>query len=212
MTEPNDIDLHLRRTLIDHAAYFYGRGWMMGTAGNLSARTESGDFWVTASGCAKGELGLADFVRIGADGALRETLREGAKPSAETSLHQAIYTLYPEARACYHVHSVEANLASHLADGEGWLALPPVEMLKGFGIMGENPQARMRVLPNHAHVPDIAADMLRLLRPESNRVPAFLIRDHGVTVWAKDQSTARHYVELAEYTLRYLILKRQLGL
>lgn len=205
-------DHDIRTTLIANAAYFYQRGWMMGTAGNLSARSGADDFWVTASGCAKGELRVQDFVRVSLHGDLLEKGRPDAKPSAETSLHQAIYTLYPEACACYHVHSVEANLASHLADGEGWLPLPPIEMLKGFGIMGEAPSVRMRVLPNHAHVPDIAADMLKQLTPENNGIPAFLIRDHGVTVWAKDQITARHYVELAEYTLRYIVMKRQLGL
>lgn len=209
MTQP---DTEHTRLLAEHARYFYDRGWMMGTAGNLSARLESGDFWVTASGCAKGSLGPDDFVRINAAGEMVEKRRENAKPSAETSLHQAIYELYPSARACYHVHSVEANLASHMADDAGWLRLPAIEMLKGFGIMGEAPDASMRVLPNHAHVPDIAADMKRLLTPGEVTVPAFLIRDHGVTVWAESQLQAKHYVELAEYILRYIVMKRQLGL
>jgi ribulose-5-phosphate 4-epimerase/fuculose-1-phosphate aldolase len=44
-----------------------------------------------------------------------------------------IYCLFPQAQACYHVHSVEANLVSRFAR-EDKLSLPPLEMLKGLGI------------------------------------------------------------------------------
>jgi methylthioribulose-1-phosphate dehydratase len=43
------------------------------------------------------------------------------------------------------------------------------------------------------------------------QVPALLIRDHGITVWAPSQAAARHYVELVEYIFRYLVSARQVG-
>ena len=46
----------LRDTLAAHARSFYERGWMWGTAGNLSARDTDGSFWITASGVDKGQL------------------------------------------------------------------------------------------------------------------------------------------------------------
>ncbi|NEP55973.1 MAG: hypothetical protein F6K31_02975 [Symploca sp. SIO2G7] len=37
---------------------------MVGTAGNLSAQLSDGSFWITASGCNKGQLGISDLIRI----------------------------------------------------------------------------------------------------------------------------------------------------
>jgi methylthioribulose-1-phosphate dehydratase len=36
-----------REVLAAAARLFYGRGWMMGTAGNLSLRLPDGSFWIT---------------------------------------------------------------------------------------------------------------------------------------------------------------------
>jgi methylthioribulose-1-phosphate dehydratase len=113
-----------RLQLIAAAQYFHDRGWMLGTAGNLSARSTAGGFWITASGKSKGELTELDFLRMLPDGSMEKPV-EGLKPSAETSIHEAIYAVFPEAQACYHVHSVEANLVSNFTqaamfgNGEG---------------------------------------------------------------------------------------------
>ncbi|HLO50395.1 MAG TPA: class II aldolase/adducin family protein, partial [Kamptonema sp.] len=55
---------NIRQDLIAAATHFYNRGWMVGTAGNLSARLADGSFWITASGRAKGQLTDQDFIRI----------------------------------------------------------------------------------------------------------------------------------------------------
>lgn len=99
------------------ARHFYQQGWMVGTAGNLSAQMLDGSFWITASGRNKGELSSDDFVRIAPDGTVLESPRPELRPSAETSIHQVIYSLFPDVQACYHVHSIEANLVSHFTKG-----------------------------------------------------------------------------------------------
>ncbi|MFM6399528.1 MAG: class II aldolase/adducin family protein, partial [Planktothrix sp.] len=43
-------------------------------------------------------------------------------------------------------------------------------------------------------------------------VPALLIRNHGVTVWAASPEAAENHVELAEYIFRYIVAARQAGL
>lgn len=123
----------LRTLLATHAKTFYDRGWMWGTAGNLSARLPDSSFWITASGCSKGELTPEQFVRMSLDGNLLERPTPSAKPSAETSIHQAVYGLFPEAQACYHVHSVPANLVSR-SSATPQILLPAIEMLKGMGV------------------------------------------------------------------------------
>lgn len=196
-----------RSELIAAASHFYRQGWMVGTAGNLSARLEDGSFWITASGRSKGQLEPKDFVRIDRQSQIIERGSEDAKPSAETSIHQVLYARFPEARACYHVHSIEANLASRLVD-EDLLPLPSLEMLKGLGVWEENPQCAMPVFANYFEVPRIAAQIEDRFQTEVPQVPALLIRDHGVTVWANSTEAAFHAIELVEYIFRYLVAAR----
>ncbi len=196
----------IRQTLINHAAGFYRQGLMLGTAGNLSARADGEeDFWITASGCSKGELKSDDFVKVDLNGNTIEKLRNDAKPSAETSIHVSVYKHYPAARACYHVHSPEANIASIMAQ-KGWLNLPRIEMLKGFGYFGH--EGKIRVFENHDSVPQIADEMSAFLAKEKPEIPAMLIKGHGITVWAETQEKARNYIELTEFIFKFMVLEK----
>ncbi|AKG20783.1 methylthioribulose 1-phosphate dehydratase [Calothrix sp. 336/3] len=203
----NQVSADERIELITAARLFYQRGWMVGTAGNLSLRLEDGSFWITASGKAKGELTTRDFVRVYADSTV-EAFDSDLKPSAETSIHQTIYTLFPQARACYHVHSIEANLVSMFAQ-EDILHLPPLEMLKGLGVWEENPQCHMAVFNNYLDVPKIASEIEARFRNHLPQIPALLIRNHGVTVWASSPAVALNYIELVEYVFRYMVAAHQ---
>lgn len=200
-----------RQSLIHASRQFYQLGWMAGTAGNLSAKIADNSFWITASGKQKGKLVLEDFVRISLTGEVLENPDPNNKPSAETSIHQAIYSLFPEANACYHVHSVEAKLVSNFIDHEQ-LPLPPIEMLKGLGIWQENPQVYLPVFKNYLEVPRISEDIIQRFKQISPDVPALLIRNHGVTVWADSPEAAENHIELVEYIFRYIVAARQSGL
>ncbi len=200
-----------RLTLISTAGHFYQLGWMVGTAGNLSTRMPDGSFWITASGRNKGQLSLDDFIRISPDGTVIEQPVPDARPSAETSIHQAIYSLFSEAQACYHVHSIEANLVSNFTTGDS-LPLPPLEMLKGFGVWEENPKVVMPVFANHLEVPQIARDIEERFKAAPPSINALLIRNHGVTVWASSPEVARNSLELAEYIFRYMVAARNAGI
>lgn len=194
----------VRSALIEAATHFYQQGWMVGTAGNLSARCEDGSFWITASGKAKGQLTPRDFLRLDLEGTILEQPQVNLKPSAETSIHQAIYACFPEAQACYHVHSIEANLVSRLTD-KPQLPLPPLEMLKGFGIWEQNPVCGLPLFENHLEVPRIAQEIRDRFQRQPPQLAALLIRDHGVTVWGTSSTEAFHRIELAEYIFRYLV-------
>ncbi|MCG9893392.1 MAG: methylthioribulose 1-phosphate dehydratase [Thermosynechococcaceae cyanobacterium MS004] len=193
-----------RPQLIHHAHAFHQRGWMFGTAGNLSAKLPDGSFWITASGCSKGELTPLQFVRLSATGELLTQPTPAAKPSAEASIHQAIYACFPEACACYHVHSVPATLLSNrVVDDQ--LALPAIEMIKGLGVWNENPVVKLALFPNHLQVPRIAEAIAAQFREQTPDVPACLIRNHGVTVWGASPEEARNRVEVIEFLFQYLL-------
>ncbi|MGB8701476.1 MAG: methylthioribulose 1-phosphate dehydratase [Thermosynechococcaceae cyanobacterium] len=200
-----------RPLLVQHARSFYERGWMWGTAGNLSARLSDGNFWITASGCAKGELDPHQFVQLSLDGSLLRQPRPDVKPSAESSIHQAIYQLFPDAWACYHVHSVSATLVSRLTSAED-ICLPNLEMIKGLGIWEENPSVRLALFTNHRHVPQIAADISARFTQHAPQLPACLIRDHGVTVWGSSPTEARNRIEAIEFIFQAMIQAQHLNL
>ena len=200
-----------RAVLAATARLFYDRGWMMGTAGNLSLRLADGTFWITASGKAKGRLTEVDFLRIAPGGEVLERGRPDDRPSAETSLHAAVYRLFPQAGACFHVHTIPGNVAARLTEGDD-LRLPPLEMLKGLGVWDQDPHVALAVFPNHLHVPRIAEELLARFAAAAPQVPGFLIRDHGLTSWGRDAEAALHHVELFEYIFGYIVAARTAGL
>ncbi|PKY12132.1 methylthioribulose-1-phosphate dehydratase [Acidithiobacillus marinus] len=199
----------VRQQLAQSARSFYERGWMLGTAGNLSARVSDAAFWITASGRPKDLLTPDDFVSVNLQGEVLSA-PAGRKPSAETSIHQVIYRHVPDARVVFHVHSIEANLCGHFARN-GQLRLPPLEMLKGLGVPDAEPEVDLPVFTNHQNVARIAEDMDKALAQSLPRVPGALIHQHGVTVWGQDLLSARHHLELLEYCFRYLVQAKAIG-
>jgi methylthioribulose-1-phosphate dehydratase len=199
-----DLTRDLRSQLIQHAHEFHQRGWMLGTAGNLSARLTDNSFWITASGGSKGELTPEQFVCLSNTGDVLTRPTPTAKPSAEASIHQAIYALFPEALACYHVHSVPATLLSSQSTAD-YLVLPAIEMIKGLGVWEADPMVKLALFPNHSYVPQIADDISARFQQQPPEVPACLIRNHGITVWGSSCEQARNRVEIVEFLFQYLI-------
>ena len=201
-------DMPPRQALAAIGRDFYQKGWMAGTAGNLSVREkrETDCFWITASGLPKGGLEDNDMILVATrSGEIIDRFRDTAKPSAETTIHQAIYRLFPEAGACLHVHSVEACIATErLAANATCLWLPPLEMVKGLGIWEENPHTGLAVFDNHLDVSTIAEEIEARFAMEPPRVTALMIRNHGITVWGDDLQQAYNRVEIVEFIMSYL--------
>lgn len=199
-------DLDTRKALAGIAAEFYARGWMPGTAGNLSARAGDAQFWITASGLPKGKLDEQDFILIESEGgSVVERQRAGQKPSAETSIHRAIYRLFPDARACFHVHSVDACLAlSRAAAGKAAIRLPALEVIKAFDIWEQDPTVELDLFANWLDVPVIANEIETRYRAAAPRISALAIRDHGITVWGNSLQAAFNRTEVLEFIMSYM--------
>ena len=194
-----------RAALIEIARDFHARGWMAGTAGNLSTREHDDSFWITASGKPKGRLQETDFLLVSiADGKIIEHTGN-AKPSAETAIHRALYQCFPDARACLHVHSVDACLAAARATATAdSLPLPPIEMLKGLGVWDEHPQVSLPLFENFLDVTKIAEAITARFQQSSPQVPALMVRGHGVTVWGGSLQEAYNRVEVLEFIMSYM--------
>ncbi len=204
-------DLAPRTALVEIARDFHARGWMLGTAGNLSARADAEHFWITASGRPKGRLDEKDFLLVRVhDGKVIERARPENQPSAETHIHRAVYELFPQAAACLHGHSVSACLvgmrARRTARG---LMLPPLEMLKGLGVHDERLRVELPLFENHLDVAHIAHEVRVRLHKTPPAVSALLVRGHGATVWGRSLQEAYNRFECLEFLLDYAARARR---
>ena len=190
----------IRRELAALAARYHGLGWMLGTSGNLSSRCSPDRVVVTASGCDKGTLTEHDFVEVNLDG---EVLAAGAgrRPSAETSIHLAIYRQCDGANAALHVHTPDSSLITQGSTHPSFLDFTGFEMVKGWGLWEPGAVAKLPLFDNHADVPRIASDVERWLE-EARSVPALLIERHGITAWGEDLKDAHRHLEVTEFLCR----------
>lgn len=198
-------NLSPRAALVEIARDFHARGWMYGTAGNLSARADAEHFWITVSGAPKGRLDESDFLLVRVkDGAVIERVRAGTKPSAETAIHRVLYERFPDAGAVLHGHSVKAMIAAGKAKkGATSLRLPPLEMVKGFDIWQQNPKLDLPLFENHLDVGRIAQEIEARFKKSKPAVTALMIRAHGPTVWGAGLQEAYNRFECLEFLFDY---------
>lgn len=200
-------DMEPRAALAEIARDFHQRGWMAGTAGNLSVRADaSKSFWITASGRPKGRMDASDALRVDVEtGTVADRVKETNKPSAETCIHQVVYSLFANAKACLHVHTVDAVIAADKAPaGATGIALPAIEMIKGFDIWEQDPKLELPLFPNILNVVEIANTIEQRFAQDPPRVTALMIRGHGVTVWGRTLQEAYNRVETLEFIMSYM--------
>ncbi|WP_194836174.1 S-methyl-5-thioribose-1-phosphate isomerase [Nocardia sp. XZ_19_369] len=185
------------KAIADIARGLYQRGWMPGTAGNISVRTGETAV-ITGSGLSKGELTEHDMVTVRvADSA---PMAGGSrKPSAETTIHTAAYRA-TAAQAVVHIHPPCATTLATRAGGSDevtFLRIADYELIKGLG--GSDPAViDIPVFPNWPDVPRIGADIERYLTDHPAAPPILFITGHGITAWGDNLSQARDRAECLE--------------
>lgn len=180
--------------IIAAGKFLDGKGLAPATSGNYSVRLSDGNIAITVSGTHKGRLKDSDIMTIDADG----KPMENKKPSAETLLHTEIYTIFPDAGAILHIHSVPGAVLTrvHAADN---ITLAGYEMLKAFpGIDTHETSINIPVFDNSQDMNVLSADVAKKI---NKNVPAYIIRDHGFYVWGRDMAEAERIAEALEYLL-----------
>lgn len=184
--------------LADLAGQLYARGWMEGTAGNISVRLPDRPerALITASGLSKGTLGERDVVEVRISDAQR-VAPDAPRPSAETTIHAALYQAFADCHAVVHAHPPYATAVATLAarDGRDAVLFRDFELIKGLGTPDQF-SAAVPVFRNWPDVSRIAGDVLARLRPASP--PALLIGAHGATTWGPNLEIARNRMECLE--------------
>jgi methylthioribulose-1-phosphate dehydratase len=184
-------------TLAALAAQLYARGWMEGTAGNISVRLPGAESaLITGSGLCKGSLTEQDVVEVRVADA-RPVYADGPRPSAETTIHTALYQLSATCGAVVHAHPPYATAVATLAarTGADTVEFAGLEIIKGLGVADPS-SVTVPVFRNHAEVPRIAADVHDRLTRDSP--PVLLIGAHGATTWGPTLDIARNRMECLE--------------
>ncbi|MBE4909515.1 methylthioribulose 1-phosphate dehydratase [Bacillus luteolus] len=178
------------------------RDWFFGTSGNLSIKVSDNPltFLVSASGKDKRKRTNEDFLLVDRNGeAVEETPH--IKPSAETLLHVDIYNR-TNAGCSLHVHTIDNNVISELYGDEGEVVFKGQEIIKALGIWEEDAEIRIPIIKNHAHIPTLAAELAEHIEGDTGAV---LIRNHGITVWAKNAFEAKKHLEAYEFLFSYRV-------
>jgi methylthioribose-1-phosphate isomerase len=202
------VDIGVGEQIADIARGLHSRGWMPGTAGNISVRIGKTAV-ITGSGLSKGELSAHDMVAVTiADSQLVSGTR---RPSAETTIHTAVYRA-TSAHAVVHVHPPHATAQS--VDAPHSLRFSGYELIKGLQPNRPPPQQaasahavagleatesiEVPVFANHPDVACIASDIERYLIQHPNAAPVLFIAGHGITAWGAELAQARDRAECLE--------------
>jgi methylthioribulose-1-phosphate dehydratase len=177
------------------------RGWVPGSAGNLSARIDDETIAITRSGVHKGRLSNADIIEVALDGTARA---QGQRPSAETLLHCQLYRLFPPVGAVLHGHSVAATVLSMA----GAINFADYEILKAFGFASHEVSVDLPVYDNDQDI----ARLAKLIEPDLAAEPpiAYVIRGHGVYAWGTSVEHAFWRLEALEFLLQCELERRRL--
>lgn len=187
---PTDaVNTPVAQQIADLARGLYARGWMPGTAGNISVRTGE-TVAITGSGLSKGELSPDDMVTVTVADSQQVSGRR--RPSAETAIHTAIYRP-TDADAVVHVHAPYAT--ARTVGASQALTFSGYELIKG---LGATETIRIPVFTNHSDVRCIGADIEQHLTVHPHAPPVLFIAGHGITAWGADLAQARDRVECLE--------------
>lgn len=178
-----------RAAVIALAGQCAARGWTPATAGNFSVRIGDGRAAVTRSGADKGRLTPEDVLLL----PLGEAPPKHA--SAEAAIHWRLYREDRAINAVAHAHPPATVALSLGADSLGGLRLEGLELLKALpGIATHETSVTVPVLSNTQDMTGLAE---RLTLPP--RVPALILRGHGIYAWGEDTAAAFRHMEALEH-------------
>ncbi|HVX43583.1 MAG TPA: aldolase [Mycobacteriales bacterium] len=179
----------MNQAIVELGASLFARGFCVGSAGNISVRTDDG-FLMTPTNSSLGRL-EADSLSI-----LDSNFRHigGDRPTKEVVMHRACYEARPDAQAVVHLHSTFATALACLPDAE----LPP---LTPYFVMrvGE----RLPVVP-YFRPGDPA--MEAAVREACRRGRAVLLANHGSLVAGSSLVDAVNVAEELEETAHLALL------
>jgi L-fuculose-phosphate aldolase len=94
-----------RNAICEIGKLCYGKGFIVGADGNISARLADGTILITPAGAMKGFLSPAHLAHVDMQG---QVIDDGPRCSTEVGIHLVSYTERPEMKAVLHCHPPHA--------------------------------------------------------------------------------------------------------
>ena len=188
----------IREAIAAHGRLLFGRGFSVGSAGNISVRLPDG-FLITPTNSCLGRLDPARISKL--DREYRHVA--GDKPSKEVFMHRAFLEARPEAGAVVHLHSTHATAIACLArPGEPAPILP----LTPYFVMRIG-----RVLPVVPYYRPGDAAMEPAIAEAARGARAVLLANHGPVVSGRTLDDAVYAAEELEEAAKLALLLRGQG-
>ncbi len=188
-------EAQLREALAAHGRLLFGRGFSVGSAGNISVRLPDGYLMTPTNSC----LGRLDPGRI-SKLAPDWSHIGGDKPSKEVFMHRAVLTARPEAGAVVHLHSTYATAIACLAAPGETAPIPP---LTPYFVMRVG-----RTLPVIPYYRPGDAAMEPAIHAAAQDARAMLLANHGPVVCGKSLDDAVYAAEELEEAAKLALLLR----
>lgn len=191
----------LRAQLVHQANRLIPLGLATGSSGNLSVRTDDGEFGgmlITPSGVAYDTLEPRDIVAVQFTGEGTASWQHPLDPSSEWQMHQAVYQARPEAGAVVHGHPTYATVLAIQGLGIG----PLHYMVAAAG----GPD--IRCAPYHTYgTAELSAAAVRALEGRK----ACLLAHHGLLAFERDLDRAMWLAREVETLAQQMVMCLQLG-
>ena len=188
---------HLRAELCAAGRSLFERGYVHGSAGNISCQLDDGSFLITPSDASLGRLDPERLAWVGADG----VQLSGDRASKTLALHRRIYAAAPQARCVIHTHSthlVALTLQGVWSDDDILPPITPYQVMK----VGHVPLIRYH-RPGDPAVGELLEARLRAAERPFNAV---MIERLGPNVWHQTLDQAMALLEELEETARLWLL------
>ncbi|MBL6076568.1 aldolase [Belnapia sp. T18] len=191
-------EAEIREAIAAHGRLLFGRGFSVGSAGNISVRLPDG-FLITPTNSCLGRLDPARISKL--DREYRHV--SGDKPSKEVFMHRAFLDARPEAGAVVHLHSTHATaIACLAAPGEA----APIPPLTPYFVMRIG-----RVLPVVPYYRPGDAAMEPAIAAAARDARAVLLANHGPVVSGKTLDDAVYAAEELEEAAKLALMLRGQG-
>jgi ribulose-5-phosphate 4-epimerase/fuculose-1-phosphate aldolase len=191
---------HAREEICRIGKSLFERGYVHGTAGNISVRLDDG-FLITPTDASLGFLDPAALVRVDAEGRAM-----GGRPSKTLALHRGIYgaarAYDANTRCILHTHSAHAVALS--LGSEGLELLPPITPYFVMKV-GHVPLLRY-MRPGAPEVVDEVALTLAHYGDSGRPLRAVMLPRLGPIVWHDTPAAAMALLEELEETARLMLL------
>jgi methylthioribulose-1-phosphate dehydratase len=185
------------KSLCEIAKQLDNRQVLPATSGNLSVRSSKDQFLITRSGYHKKFTTPAHFLRINTHNTLPITFI-APKPSDETKLHAAVYSLFPEINSVVHCHPAKLD---------SFLRVPHFkfeghELLKCLGYKTHTEPFCLPVFKNSQDMDKLAEeikDYFSKVIKSNDPICAFYLENHGIYCFGTSPQNAMNKLEVFLY-------------